>query len=276
MADTPLKSRLVTEQTVFYLGYNFDSAGFREAGIRRAFGAAINRETLVEEIVGGQGLPMRHLTAPGAIGALPFDEVGEGFSPDYAAQQMSVTGFGGCNQMQPIRFLVSTSDISLRRAELIRDMWVENLGCEPEQIVIEQAQFGTLLANTRRDAGELRPDVWELGWAAYYPDAQNWLGDLIHCSESENRQNRPCSEVDDLIHQAANQSDMAARETLYRDIENMLFGRDGLEPITPLYVPGSLVVVQSWLEFVPAVFGGEQYDIYLIDANLKRLERSRQ
>jgi hypothetical protein len=56
----------------------------------------------------------------------------------------------------------------------------------------------------------------------------------------------------------------------------MFFGRDGLEPITPLYVPGELVLAQSWLEYVPAIFGGEQYDTYLIDVNLKRLERSRQ
>jgi ABC-type oligopeptide transport system substrate-binding subunit len=276
MADTPLKARLVTEQTLFYLGYNFDSAVFREPGMRRAFGAAINREEVVEALVGVRGLPMRHLTPPGAAGVLSFDEVGEGYSPDYAVQQIHTSGFGGCSQMPPIRFLVNASDISLQRAEIIRDMWLENLGCPPEQIVIEQVQFGMLLANTRPDSGELRPDVWELGWAAYYPDPHNWLGDLIHCNESENRQNRPCSEVDDLISQAANTFDTETRKSLYRDIENMLFGRDGLEPITPLYVPGNLVVVQSWLEYVPAIFGGEQYDMYLIDANLKRLERSRQ
>jgi oligopeptide transport system substrate-binding protein len=276
MVDTPLKAKLLTAQTVFYLGYNFDSAVFREAEMRRAFGAAINREDLVEAIAGDQGLPMRHLTAPGAVGNLPYDEVGEGYSPDYAAQQINASGFTGCSQMPPIRFLVSTSDISLQRAEIIRDMWQETLGCPPEQIIIEQAQFGTLLANTRQDSGELRPDVWELGWAAYYPDAHNWLGDLLHCNESENRQNRPCSEVDDLIRQAANTPDTAARVALYREIENMFFGRDGLEPITPLYVPGELVLAQSWLGYVPAIFGGEQYDTYLIDENLKRLERSRQ
>jgi ABC-type transport system substrate-binding protein len=81
---------------------------------------------------------------------------------------------------------------------------------------------------------------------------------------------------DDLIRQAANTPDTAARVALYREIENMFFGRDGLEPITPLYVPGELVLAQSWLGYVPAIFGGEQYDTYLIDENLKRLERSRQ
>ena len=276
MSDTPLKARLITEQTVFYLGYNFDSPVFREAAMRRAFAAAIDRESLVEAIVGAQGLPMRHLTPPGAVGALPFDQVGEGYSPDYAAQQMAASGLGGCDLLSPIRFLISSSDIALQRAEALKKMWEDNLDCPTEQIVIEQVQFGTLLANTRREATADRPDIWELGWAAFYPDAHNWLDDLIHCTDSENRSNRPCVPVDELIREAANMVDGGAREALYREIEDELFGRDGLEPITPLYVPGELLVVQSWLEFVPAIFGGEQYDLYIIDETTKRLERSRQ
>jgi ABC-type transport system substrate-binding protein len=219
---------------------------------------------------------MRHLTPPGAVGAPPVDQVGEGYSPDYAVQQVADSGFVSCQLIQPIRFLISTSDVALQRAELIRDMWLDELNCPPEQIIIEQAQFGALLANTRADAGAARPDIWELGWAAYYPDAQNWLGDLVHCTESENRQHRPCSEVDELIRQVENTSDTAEREALFREIEDVLFGREGLEPITPLYVPGDFILVQSWLEYVPAIFGGEQYDTYLVDATLKRLERSRQ
>lgn len=276
MSDTPLKARLVTEQTVFYLGYNFDSPIFRESAMRRAFGASIDRDRLVEDIIGDQGLPMRHLVPPGAIGALSFDQVGEGYSPDYAEQQVAVSGLGGCDLLPPIRFMISSSDVALQRAEVLKGMWEERLGCSSEQIVIEQVQFGTLLANTRTEATSERPDIWELGWAAYYPDAYNWMSGLIHCTESENRQNRPCSEVDELIRQAATTSDGTAREGLYQAIENELFGRDGLEPLTPLYVPGKLLLVQSWLEFVPAIFGGEQYDTYVIDATLKRLERSRQ
>ncbi|MBK7893929.1 MAG: hypothetical protein IPJ90_03365 [Anaerolineaceae bacterium] len=29
--------------------------------------------------------------------------------------------------------------------------------------------FGTLLANTRADAGAARPDIWELAWASVLP-----------------------------------------------------------------------------------------------------------
>ena len=177
--------------------------------------------------------------------------------------------------MPPITFLVTTSDLSLRQAELIRDMWVEELGCEPEQIVIEQTQFGSLLSRTRSDARSARPDVWELAWASYYPDMQNWVGDLLHCADGGNRQNRSCADVDSLIRRAAGTADYAERVLAYRQIEDMFFGGEGIMPLAPLYVRGNEVLVQSWLEYVPALFGGEQYDTYVIDVMTKDLERSR-
>lgn len=274
-SESPQKIRFITEQTVFYLGFNFDSAVFREPGVRRAFSAAIDRERLIEELYGGLALQMRHLEPPGVLAGPPIDQIGVGYSPDDARRWLADSGFGSCRAMPPFTMLVTTSDLSLRQAELIRDMWVEELGCNAEQIIIEQVQFGTLLSRTRPDGGSVRPDVWELAWASYFPDAQNWLGDLLHCTDGINRQNRDCSEVDNLIRRAAGTLDYAERVLAYREVEDMLFGGDGIVPLIPLYVRGEEVLVQSWLNFAPALFGGEQYDTYVINAAEKDLERSR-
>ena len=152
---------------------------------------------------------------------------------------------------------------------------MEELGCTLEQIIIEQVQFGTLLSRTRPDGGAVRADVWELAWASYFPDAQNWLGDLLHCTDGSNRQNRDCSEVDSLIRRAAGTLDYAERVLAYREIEDMFFGGAGIVPLAPLYVRGEEDLVQSWLNFAPALFGGKQYDTYVIDVVQKNLERSR-
>lgn len=274
-SSTVQQAQVVNQQTLFYLNFNFQSGVFREPTVRRAFSAAIDREALVEEVYGGDAVPMRHLIPPGVFGALPVDQVGLGYSPDFARIQMAESGFGSCRLMPEIRFMVSSSDLSLLQAELIIQMWVKELGCAESQFQIEQVQFGTLLANTRSDAGAARPDIWELAWASYYPDAHNWLGDLIHCQESENREIRPCSEVDDLIQQAATTIDVAERQKLYREIENILFGDEGVVPLVPLYVRGDIILVQNWLTYPPARFGGEQYDSYEIIMERKELERSR-
>lgn len=275
LRQSPNKARLLTEQTVFYLGINFDSAVFREPEMRRAFSAAVNRARLAEEIYGGRALGMRHFSPPGIFGAPPIDETGIGYSPDFANLQMQASGFRICRFMPQIRFMVSSLDLSLQQAELIREMWTRELGCDAGQIVIEQVEFGALLANTRANAGAVRPDVWELGWASYYPDAHNWLSDLLHCTESENRQNRPCGPADDLLTQAAAVVDPDQRITLYRQVENQFFGEGGQFPIIPLYVRGNYVLVQNWLSYTPALSGGEHFDTYFVDADLKRLERSR-
>ncbi len=276
--DERIVTRLewVPEQTVHYVGFNFDSGIFREPEVRRAFAAAIDRERLVEELFGPQAMGMQHLIPPGAVAASPSDEVGIGYSPDYARQQLAASGFGSCQLIPPFTFLVSASDLSLQQAELIRRMWIEELDCTEDQIQIEQAQFGVLLANTRRDAGAVRPDVWELAWASFYPDANNWMGDLLHCDDSENRHNRPCSQDDDLIRQANSVLDVTERTDMYRQLENRFFGDAGIMPLVPLYIRTEPKLLHAWItSYTPALFGGEQYDTYQIDMAIKDLERSR-
>jgi ABC-type transport system substrate-binding protein len=101
------------------------------------------------------------------------------------------------------------------------------------------------------------------------------MGDLIHCQESENREKRPCSDVDSLIQQAATTIDNTERLALYRQIENILFGDEGVMPLAPLYLRGDVILTQNWLTYQPALFGGEQYDSFEINMDRKELERSR-
>jgi ABC-type oligopeptide transport system substrate-binding subunit len=275
LSQTPSKAQLITNQTVFYLGLNFDSPVFSEPGVRQAFNSAIDREQLIAEMFDNRAQGLKHFSPPGAFGAPPVDEVGVGYSPDYARHQMDQSVFRSCKLIPPITFMVSTADLSLQQAELIRSMWTKELDCDEDLIKIEQVDFGTLLANTSAAAGQNRPDMWELAWPPSYPDAHNTLSDLLHCSEGKNRQNRSCSEADRLLRQASLTPQVEERITLYRQVENLFFGEAGIMPVIPLYVRGDYSLVQTWLTRTPAIFGGEQYDTYFIDETLKRLEQSR-
>lgn len=262
----------VPDQSVFYLGYNYDSPIFSDPRLRRAFAAAINREEIIEEVYDGQAIGMRHFTPPDVWGAPGVNEAGLNYDPDFARQQLAESGVRTCAFLPEIRFLISTSDTSLFQAELIRDMWVEELGCLEENIIIEQVQFGTLLANTRSEAGDLRPDIWELGWSSYFPDAHNWLHTVLHCQESDNRQNRPCNEVDQMLKRAET-AEPELRTEIYRRVEEEFFSRSGEMPIVPLLVRSRPLVRQTWVGFDPATFGGEQYDTYFIDPEIKAIEQ---
>ena len=275
LADNRLRPRLhlVTNQAVFYLAYNFDSPVFSDPAVRRAFGAAIDREVLVEEVYANRGLPMRHFSPPGVFGAPPPDMVGIGYNADRARLEMRESGLQDCQFIPEIRYMVGTTDLALHHAEIVRSMWQRELGCPEEKIVIEQVQFGTLLASTRPEAGSERPDIWDLGWASYFPDAHNWLGEVLHCRVSENRQNRPCMEADTLLARAAEVHSGDERLALYRQAEGLFFAEGGVQPIAPLFVQGRYVLVHPWLVYQPAHFGGEQFDTYMLNAVEKRLER---
>jgi ABC-type oligopeptide transport system substrate-binding subunit len=267
-------SVLVTpDQVLFYIGFNFDSQVFREVEVRRAFSAAIDRQRLIDELYNGRGITMRHATVPGIVAAVPAGEVGVGYSPDYARQQMAESTLRSCSSMPPITLLVSSADLSLRQAEIIRDMWIEELGCLQESINIEQVQFGALLAQTSQTATG-RPDMWELAWAPTFPDAHNLLNDLLHYEDSENRQNRVQSEVDGLLRRASEAVDPAERAELYRQAESLFFSETGLFPIAPLYIRARERIVQSWITFTPTAFGGQQWDRIVLDADTKELEKS--
>ena len=265
--------RLVSNQSVFYLAFNFDSPVFSDPAVRRAFSAAIDRAALLEEVYDGLGIPMRHFSPPGVFGAPPIEEIGVGYHSDRAILELGASSLRDCSFMPEIRYMVGSTDQALFHAETVRNMWVRELGCEEEKIIIEQVHFGELLARTQPDAGVERPDIWDLGWASYYPDAHNWLGDVLHCTLSENRQNRPCSPADELIAQAATEDDPEQRVARYREAERLFFGESGIQPVAPLFVRADYILVQPWLQYVPAHFGGEQFDTYQLDAVMKRLER---
>jgi oligopeptide transport system substrate-binding protein len=276
LRSQPTKVELVPQPELYYLAYNFNSPAFRHPEVRRAFSAAINRERLIREVFGGRGLPMRHFTPPGTVGAPSLDAtIGTGYSPDVARHQMAASSLVNCRFMPPVTFLVSASDQALQLAELLREMWRSELGCDDKQFEIEQVQFGTLLATTRRDAGGLRPDLWNLAWAAYFPDAHNWLGYVLHCTDSQNRQNRPCSQADELMDQAAVTTDQDEREQLYRQVERLFFGSDGIEPLSPLFVRADYSLRQAWITYSAPTSGGARYDLVTVDAIVKELERLR-
>lgn len=267
------KLKHVPVHEVFYLGYNFDSPVFRIPEMRRAFGAAIDRMVLLDEVYDGLGFPMRHLAPPGIAGALPLELVGTGYSPDFARRQFAAGGFPSCRAMTPITLLTTTSDEALQQVEALRDMWRLELGCSDETIFIEQVQFGTLLARTRQDAAANRPDMWILGWSAYYPDAYNWLNTLLHCENSENRPHRSCSAVDTLLTDAAAAPDLAEQAQLYREAERLFFAEEGLEPVTPLFMRGRYEVAHIWVRYAPTSVGGPQFNYYEVDTEVRRFEQ---
>jgi len=275
MESHPDFIRQVAEQAVFYVAFDYESSVFAQEQVRRAFASAIDRDRLIAEVYAGSGLPLTSFAPPSVVGAPGYGEVGHGYDPDFARSEMALSSYGDCANIPLVHYMISSSDRALQQAELLRQMWVEELGCLESHIEIEQVQFGTLLSSTRINAGDARPDIWELGWASYYPDESNWTDYMLHCKESENRQMRPCDGSDELIERARAVDSEGQRLALYRSVEASFFSRSGTFPIVPLYQRVHPILQQSWLTYSPVPFGAEQLDLMHIDGEQKELETNR-
>ena len=263
--EFPDETDQVPDLAVFYFGFRNTKPPFDDAQVRRAFSAAFDRETFVNEVRQGQGLPMKHFAPPGIFGAPPIDEVGVGFDPEYAQEQLAAAGYENCEGFPQVTLLGYSGQGTLNWIEFAQNQWQENLGCSPDVIQIEQQSFADLLAATAPDLpDEEAPHMWTLGWGPDYADENNWVGDVLWC-EAGTRVKRSCSEIDDLIVEAREEQDPARRQELYRQIEEGFFGPEGEMPFAPLYLRIAFVAIHDWVDRVPALFGGDQWYNWNID-----------
>ena len=266
LANYPDETVQIADLAVFYIAFRETKPPFDDARVRRAFGAAFDREKYVNEVRQGQGLPMKHFAPPGIFGAPPIDEVGVGYDPEYARQQLADAGYPNCEGFPQVTLLGYSGQSTKNWIEFAQANWEENLGCSADLIQVEQQPFRELLAATSADTpDEEAPHMWTLGWGPDYADENNWVGDVLWCGNPGNRMKRECNATDDLIVQAREETDPQKRIDLYAQIEDQFFGSDGEMPFFPIFLRIAFVAQHSWLDRVPALFGGQQWYNWSID-----------
>lgn len=258
---------------VSYIGFRMTKPPFDDVRVRRAFAAAFDRETYVQEVLQGQGQPMIHFAPPGIFGAPPIDEVGVGFDPEYAQAQLAEAGFPNCEGFPTVTLLGYSGADALSWIEYAQNQWSTNLGCSADLIQLEQLPFSELLASTEGTLpDEQAPHMWTLIWGPDYADENNWVGDVLWC-EADTRSKRDCTEIDELIVEARLEQDPDTRAELYRQIEEAFFGPEGEFPIFPIHARINFVGQHSWLTYTLALFGGQQYYNWSIDWDAKLAAR---
>jgi len=263
-----------TTLTVYYFGFGHDKPPFDNVHARRAFSSIIDREAFIQQVVQGRGLPMIHFTPPGMAHAAPINEVGVGFDPDFAKTELEAAGYPNCEGFPNVNFA------AYQGAGAWVEFWSaaaeEYLGCSPDLFTVEQLEFSVLLQVTDSSTPtEDRPNVWTLGWGPDYGDANNWVHDVLSC-EVDYSFMRPCTATDDLINAASRESDPAARDQMYREIEEAFFGAEGEFPIAPIYMNLSYALNKTWYTGpfdTDGLFGGAHWGAYTIDMAAKNAAR---
>ena len=242
---SPLNAELVSrsELGVFYLGFNTQQPPFDDPLVRRAFGHAIDKET-INTVVLQDILPVAEgIMPPGLPG---FDESFRGlsFDPDLALQLIADSSYAGSPLLDGIRLTISGAGATPGSViEAIQEMWRQNLGIEVEIQQVETANFFQEL-----DRGLYQ--LFNIGWIVDYPDPENILDLKFYSGSRQNDSGYASDEVDALLLEARTEQDVQTRIDLYRRVEEILVNEDAVW--IPLFFSQVNQVIKPYVEgYVP-------------------------
>jgi oligopeptide transport system substrate-binding protein len=280
-ADAQLSAELLIAPTTctYYYGFLNTKPPFDDPLVRKAFAAAIDRRSLVENVTKGEELPAHSLVPPGVFGSVADDPTIGAFllEASYAdqlvqAQEWLVEAGYPNGEGIDILLMHNTSEAQALIAQAIQAMWQEAF--PRAQVAIENQEFGVYLSTLQPDSPiEEKPNVYRTGWCADYPDSNNWLNEVYNSQSGQNFARYSNPEFDALVEEAALESDPVRRETLYRQAESIFIDQD--MPIAPIYHYTFVRLYKPWLEPVVSPLGGDPVAEWQLDWEAKQAARGK-
>ncbi len=219
-----------------YIGFNTNKEPFDDVRVRQAISMAIDRQSMIEGIVLGAGIPAIGPISERVVGfhpnldSLPFD-------PDQAAQLLADAGYG-----DGFSTTLWTNDNPVRIA--IAEIVQNNLADVNVDVAIEVLEWGAYLDQT----AEGLHDMFILGWVTVTADADYGMYALLHSSSKGAAGNRSFYEnprVDELLDLGRRETDLAAREALYHEVQEVLVEE---APMLNLYHPMWMVALADGVD----------------------------
>ncbi len=190
--------------------------------LRAALSHAIDRETIVNQVLRGSQLPASTLTPNGTAGYTPPD--GLDYNPEKARALLDEAGFPEGRAAPTIELLFNTSENHRLVAEALQAMWRTELDIE---ITLHNMENKTMLESRRSGAYQMLRSVW----IADYVDPSSFL-DIFRSNSGNNYTGWSNANYDNLLFAAARTEDPTQRFDLLRQAEGLLL-HDA--PIIPLY-----------------------------------------
>lgn len=235
-AASPFAGQLTIEPELATYGLfmNYAKAPFDNEMVRKAFGTAIDRDAYVNGVLAGAGVPTTSWIPPGQPGYNA--EIGSqySFDPAKAKQLLADAGYADGAGLPEITFTMPNSDTNRIVGQFIQDQLKQNLGVDVNFDYVELKEYFRIFGT-----GEHQIVVQR--WSADWPYPDNWLPDLFATGSGNNFDSYSNSAFDDLILQAAAETDNDTRLELYDQAHKLLVDEAGM---IGLYNPVTYVLVK--------------------------------
>jgi peptide/nickel transport system substrate-binding protein len=239
--------------SLIYLGYNCQKSPYDEVLVRQALSHAVNKQEIVDLVLGSLGQVAVAPLPPSLPGFDPaLQEHALGYDPGKAGELLAAAGFertdSGSWQRdgQPLqgRLLTSTRPPNETIATLIQSH-LQAIG-----VPIEIQQLDSKAVMDATAEGQFDLLLWRYDWND--PDALNIFlsGSRIG---STNRVGYGNPVVDALLEEAAHELDEEARQALYVEAQEVILQE---APWQPLYYPVDVIAIRDRIQGAQIGFMG--------------------
>lgn len=233
--------RAVPNMAVFYFTLNPNQAPFDDPKVRQAFAMTLDRETINSVLlydayrVADGFLPPE---MPGYTESVRSQE----YNVERAKQLLAESKYAG----NMPRIVLTFSGSGAAPGDLlvaIQQGWQDSLGVNIELQAIDSSAF---LREQRRGTFQMHSD----GWAADYPDPEDFLGKLFASDSTLNYTKYKNDEVDRLLLAARTEQDRTRRYEMYAEAEQLILD-DAI--VLPTFWPVEHIVVKPCVQGYPDV-----------------------
>lgn len=205
---------------------------FVDPRVRKAFALAIDRRTLVEDILRRGDRIATSFIPPGIIEGYEPPDVAS-FNPTEARKLLAAAGFPSGAGLPTIDFLFTAAD--RRGCQAIAHTWEKELGVTVALRMRESKTFA-------EDKSSHRFMIARGTWYADYIDPTTFL-DCLRSTSGNNDSGYESETFDNLLERAAATTDANERMTILARAERHMLEEDA--PITPLLHPADLIAVRE-------------------------------
>jgi oligopeptide transport system substrate-binding protein len=207
---------------VYFFRCNVTRPPLNDKRVRRALALALDRESLVKNVVRGNQRPAYAVSYPGTAGYTPTAKLSG--TLDDAKRLLAEAGFPDGQGFRRLELLYNTSQNHRVIAEAIQQMWRRGLNVD---ISLRNEEWKVYLDSQDNKAFDLERG----GWIADYADPHVFL-EIWGSKNLNNDTGFANAEYDNLLEQALNAKDEAARYAIYQKMDAILVDE---MPIIPIY-----------------------------------------
>jgi peptide/nickel transport system substrate-binding protein len=235
----------------WYLVFNVTKEPFDDTRVRQAVAHAIDRQAIVDAILGGTGELAQNFLPP-VVWSYTDDVQQYPYDPERAMELLAEAGYPDGFEVE---FWVPQSGSGMQQPVAMGTVIQDYLSRVGITATLQQFEWGTYLDRVivPLEAAESVPAMFQMSWIGDNGDPDNFLYILLSGDQFPangfNLGYYSNPEVDELLREARTITDQAARESLYEEAQRLIMAD---LPVLPVDHETQIVVMDSNIQgFIP-------------------------